>query len=192
MTNTFQFLDKDYTYCDVKYNNSRLNERAIEVPLGLSLLEQYRGNCLEIGAVLPYYSDIEHTVIDLLDGHEMTTNANILTWFSKRKFKAAIAISTLEHVGDGYVDTLIAIECILAYLEPNAPYLFTIPHGFNAELDSAIREKLAKVDNYYQFNKVDFKKHYWKQVGFGSLPLAYNGQSQWSNTVYVLTGIKHE
>lgn len=188
--NKFIFNDKEYIYCDSKYNDSRLNERCIEVAIALPILEKYKANCLEVGAVLPHYSDIQHTVVDLKERGDMITNENILAYHAPLRFKAAISISTLEHVGNGHGDSLYAIEHILSLLENDAPYLFTIPYGYSKILDKAILEGHASVDKIYQMNKVDFKNHYWQQVEFKESDLlAYNGLSKWCNSVFILTNL---
>lgn len=70
-----------------EYNGTRLNERAVEVAVGLALLGQATdGECsvLEVGAVLPHYragwpAD-GHTVIDLHEEYPGVINADVLTW----------------------------------------------------------------------------------------------------------------
>jgi hypothetical protein len=193
MSNHFQFNGGQYSYHDAKYNTSRYNERAVEVPIGLDFLTQHSENLLEVGAVLPYYSDTPHTVIDLTDGHEMVTRANVLTYHVETLYSAAISISTLEHVGDGYEDTLRSMQYIQYLLEPNAPYLFTIPHGYNANLDKAIQSGNAPVDNVYHMTKVDAIKHIWKQSDGYEEYKPYNKFSPNANSIYILTGVaKHD
>ncbi len=187
MSKSFVFECEQYDYHDAKYNTTRYNERAVEVPIGLRFLRRHSCNLLEVGAVLPYYSDIPHTVIDLTDGHEMVLRANILTYHIEELYSAAISISTLEHIGDGFEDSIIAMKYIQYLLKPYSPYLFTIPHGYNASLDKAIQSGNVPVDNIYHMTKTDAIRHIWKQV----VNVAYKPYNKFSpnaNSIYILTG----
>lgn len=185
MNDVFNLNGKKYNYCNARYNSSRYNERAVEIPIGLELLERYKDDTLEIGAVLPYYSDIEHDCIDLADGHPMAKRVDVMHWQPDRNYKAIVSISTLEHVGDGWVDTIVALNRLFDWLEESGELLVTLPHGYNAKLDTIIRSNSLKLDTITQMNKLDFSKHLWGVVA-GAAPLAYNGNSRWANTIYIL------
>lgn len=190
MNKTFTFNSEKYTYETGEYNNARLNERAIEVPIAAKLVSNY-DKVLEVGNVLSHYiSDFMHTVVDMGDYGKQIQSTDILLFEPGELFDCAISISTLEHMES--VDHAIkAVEYIKSLLKSGSPYLFTIPHGYNAEIDMAITLNSFEVDYIMRMDKRDGKLHTWKQEvrRFGEIKdLAYNGKSQWANTVYILAG----
>ena len=50
----FKFEGKEFEYFHHEHNRTRINERAVELPLVEYFLNEYP-DCVEIGAVSPYY-----------------------------------------------------------------------------------------------------------------------------------------
>ncbi len=136
---TFTYHGETLTYLDHPYNHTRLNERAVEVPVALSWLQDGSGCGLEVGNVLGHYTGrLSHRVVDLYEVAEGVENVDV---FSVRgAYDWVLAISTLEHV---YWDTrprrkwgaVQAIAHLRGLLAPGGRMLVTVPMGHHQYLD---------------------------------------------------------
>lgn len=96
----FRFHGSDYQYFLSDYNDTALNERAIEIPIINRIVTQYRGkDVLEIGNVLSHYFPVRHTILDKYELGQGVINEDICTYAPGKLFDLIISISTLEHVG---------------------------------------------------------------------------------------------
>lgn len=132
---TFTFNGKRYKYVDMKPNQTRVNERRVELALAFEFINNLKDDVVEIGNVTRHYNkEYTHNVVDL---HEIPTwkieNADVLTWTPTKKYKGAISISTVEHIGE----PILAINRILGFTK-NA--LITFPVGY-AEIEEIIKDK---------------------------------------------------
>lgn len=185
----FRYNDKEFYYCDSPYNSSRLNERAVEIPIAQYFYEEYEPDILEIGCVLPHYllNPPQHTIVDKHETFAGVINEDIRTWDSDEMFSAAISISTIEHVDHRWEQIVIAIDAILARIKSGGAFLITMPYGFNRAVDNNILNLQFSHDALItRLDKVDFQFHKWKQVQGNKAPLGYNAKSRWANTVYVV------
>jgi len=114
----FKFNGQEYNYVDASPNQTRVNERRVEVALGLAYLEATRGKTvLEVGNVMRHYVDKGFYTHDILDLDEKNPNfpeimnKDILTWQPNKRYQATLSISTLEHTGN----PMLAIANILSY-----------------------------------------------------------------------------
>lgn len=196
---TFELAGKSFEYAVSDYNSTRVSERAVEVPVGLALLDQGRNSrstsVLEVGAVLPHYragwpAD-GHTVIDLHEEYPGVINADVLTWEPPHQFDLIISISTLDHLHD--LEKLIdALRRLRRWLEPGGLLFVTLPFGQPSWVGGGewvdrfvLGENDAKV--VWRMDKIDPLDHLWEQVQDMTLPpLAYHGLSLFANTVYML------
>lgn len=114
-------------------------ERMIEVPLALWFMKKHNNQIIEIGAVTPYHTSIQHKVIDPYDGYPkcIRKDVNDLTYENEN----ILSISTIEHVGHGeynqkmnFNETQDALERI----RKSNSYLVTWPIGYNIELDNYV------------------------------------------------------
>ena len=118
------------------YNNPRINERNIELPIAFWFIEHYNDNLIEIGEVTPFYRDPQHPVYDLssdiADRRRDVFDINMTD-------KNVLSISTVEHVGFGdYGNTPephLAIEAIRLIRKKSRKHMITYPVGYNEELD---------------------------------------------------------
>lgn len=84
-----------FVYCRQQYNEAFKNERSVEIPLGRYFLQKFN-DTLEVGAVLPYYGNDSHTIIDLTDAHPKSQKFNALDYnYINRN---VLSISTIEHM----------------------------------------------------------------------------------------------
>ena len=126
----FNFRGKEYPYIDLPPNNTRINERRVEVSLGYAYLERYKGQeVLEVGNVMRHYKPKGIYTHDVLDLYETNPNfpeiinQDILTWCPTKRYKATLSISTLEHTSN----PILAIANILSYSDH---VFITVPFGY--------------------------------------------------------------
>jgi SAM-dependent methyltransferase len=136
--------DLQLPYTMVRYNNSFLNERAVEISIARWFLANSPGRLLEVGNVLGHYGFTGHTVLDKYEVIPGVLNDDIVDFAPAKPFDAVIAISTLEHVGwdetprdPGKV--LRAIENLKKCVTPGGRILITVPIGHNEGLDAGLR-----------------------------------------------------
>lgn len=125
----FKFNGKEYEYVDMKPNQTRVNERRMEIALGFEFLEEHKGKkILEVGNVCNHYKPRKYYTHDVLDLYEKVPwldimNEDILSWEPKIQYDAVLSISTLEHTDD----PTLAINRVLGM----APHvLITVPYGY--------------------------------------------------------------
>jgi hypothetical protein len=117
------------------------NERTVEIPLALRLVEQRRGaRILEVGNVLAAYRRFEHAVVDKYEKATGVLNTDIVDYRPPQPFDLILCLSTLEHVGwdetprdDAKIAT--ALAAMTSMLAPGGELLVTMPLGYNANLD---------------------------------------------------------
>lgn len=131
-----------YYYRKEGYNNPKITERTIELPLADYFINRNKNNLIEIGAVSPYYFNISHKVVDLYDTHEKAVNIDAMN--IDYTFMNVLSISTIEHVGNGdykgEVSDKLAFELLLKIIKESNEYLLTIPLGYNKILDKKIED----------------------------------------------------
>lgn len=138
---TFTFEGRDYPYLCHPYNLTWRNERSVEVPIAMELLRANAGNpVLEVGNVLPHYSDTAHDVLDKYESAPGVINADAVDFDTERRYGLIISISTLEHIGKDEEPQdagkpLDAIKNLLRLLAPGGRMVATVPLGLNPELD---------------------------------------------------------
>lgn len=139
---TFIWRGKTFRYFCHPYNFTWDNERAVEIPIALDLIEQFRGGrVLEIGNVLSHYVTQEWDVVDKFERCEGIVCGDAVTYCPPQPADLILSISTLEHVGfddDVRDPTLIpqAIENLRGNsLAPGGRLMATVPIGYNPDLD---------------------------------------------------------
>lgn len=137
---TFDGLQLPYFYD--RYNNTWLNERAVEVPLARTALVR-GGQVLEVGNVLGHYGHSDHDVVDKYERSPGVQNIDVLELDPERRWDVVIAISTVEHVGVDDVPRdatrgLAALRLLVAAVRPGGRLLVTVPVGYNPVLDAAL------------------------------------------------------
>lgn len=144
------------------HNKTLKNERAVELPLAFRYIELVgSSNLIELGAVTPYYKEIQYDVIDLLDKkatiHKDISEVVVLE-------KDVLSISTIEHVGRGDYglkkNTNLAIEQLFRIHSECKSCLITWPIGYNKPLDNAVKENIKAFD-YWFYTKTNKPKLNW-------------------------------
>jgi SAM-dependent methyltransferase len=141
----FEFRGEQLPCFYAHYNITWCNERAVEVPLARWYLEQTEGPVLEVGHVLGHYGSHGHLVLDKYENAEGLVNEDITQWQTDRRFELILSVSTFEHIGfdddvDGASSDKIkaAIASCRALLQPGGRLVFTVPLGYNPDLDQLI------------------------------------------------------
>ena len=165
---TFTFKGKRYRYFYHGYNHTWVNERTIEIPLVKELLDNTKGDVLEIGNVMNYYYPFSHDVVDKYEKGKGILNEDVVDFKIHKKYHAIVSISTMEHVGwDEKVRDATKIprslEHLKKHLTPKGKIFLTIPLGYNPYLDRLIAEGNS-FDEAYFFKRGLFGS--WKQVSY--------------------------
>lgn len=154
---TFQFNGETYELFDNPHNATITNERAVELALAFSFVDECDGgDGLEVGNVLSHYDYVapmgrEHHVGSvparrIVDRYEASTRVKVerLDVFAiEGAYDWIVSISTLEHVRDGVTDGTVANEqapaAALTYLrgllKPGGRMFITIGLGQRAAFD---------------------------------------------------------
>lgn len=143
---TFEFRGKRFPCFYHRYNMTWAGERAVEVPIARSYLEQCQGkSILEVGNVLSHYFPIRHEVLDKFEKGTGVINKDILDFKPGKQYALIISISTFEHIGfddeaDEPSDKKIAraIAACWDLLTPDGRLVLTVPLGYNPDLDRMI------------------------------------------------------
>ena len=193
----FRLAGRTLVYADHAYNATRVNERAVEVPVALALLCHARacdGAILEVGAVLPHYRALwpcdGHVCVDLFEPYEGVINADVLTWEPSQQFDLIVCISTLDHLRDEE-EFCVALQRLHAWREPDGLLFVTLPYGQPAWigggqwLDRLIAGGALGADVTWRMDKTDVVAHGWEQICGEGPPRAYNYPTAYANTVYM-------
>ncbi len=145
----FLLQGKTYTYFDHFYNLTWLNERRVEIPIIMDVLNRNPdARALEVGNVLSHYDhSLKHTVVDKYEdskrGHYFKEDAE--TFSSDDQYDIIVSISTLEHVGwdesprdPGKIFR--TIHNLRGLLSAKGALVFTAPVGYSQPLDRLIDE----------------------------------------------------
>jgi len=136
---TFTYHDTELAYADFAYNTTRLNERAVELPVVWSWLQPGL-RTLELGNVLGHYPGApERTVVDRYEEAEGVDNRDVFD--ISDRWEQIVSVSTVEHVrwDEGSEreagGSQAAVKHLASLLEPGGRMLVTVPTGHNAPLD---------------------------------------------------------
>ena len=150
-----------------------MNERCVEVSIGLSYLKEYNPiDVLEVGNVISMYQPVFHNVLDKYDKQTGVINEDVVDFDTIKRFKLIFSISTLEHVGfDETVGIKLndidkvkdSVDNLKRLLDDDGLLVVTMPIGYRDALDEYI------FDNRFGFSSISFLKRVswsnrWVQV----------------------------
>ena len=186
----FKFEGKEFEYVHHEHNRTRINERAVELPLVEYFLNEYP-DCVEIGAVSPYYFEGRHLIYDLTDNHPRSAKKDAIE--VSVYDQALLSVSTIEHIGHDFgdiKDEMKAIRLLDKWLAQSGPYLITWPLGFNLFLDQMLFEN-HKILNPKFVARRPYPSHDWKQVSLEQLTETDKiyGSFSCANSIVVLSSI---
>lgn len=141
---TFIYQGNRYNYFYHRHNLTWRNERAVEVPIALSLAESFRGRrILEVGNVLSHYAQAEWEIIDKFEKEQGVLNADVVDFVRPETYDLILSISTIEHVGfdDDPKDPQkiqLALNVLKENLREGGVLFVSCPLGYNPLLDEQI------------------------------------------------------
>jgi hypothetical protein len=166
----FSFQDGKLDYFFHSYNNYRITERTIEIPIiGYYLKKLTPKNVLEIGNVSNHYYDFFRKIrpdnTDVVDKYEKgfnVINQDIADYHPDKKYDFVFSISTFEHMDEDRrvqsaitekreeCNTCVAIEnmkyVVNQLLQQGSTFIITIPLGQSPEFDiSFLRGDLKEI-----------------------------------------------
>ena len=129
-------------------------ERIIEIPIIKNYLNRYgsnKYNILEVGNVFSHYYPIKHKVIDKYEKSKFASNIDVIDFDDGKKYDLIVSISTLEHVGfdeeikdrTKFFKSLIHLRSLLT---KKGKLIFTVPLGYNPDVDKTIYDNLINFD----------------------------------------------
>ena len=138
--------------CDSGAAGHHNSERYVEIALAQRWLDTLSDDqeLVEIGAVLPYHIECNHTIIDPYD-----EKATIMDFMENYNYqdKSVLSISTVEHIGnleygntEANVDPKGAINALIKILDESNKCLVTLPCGWNPYLDEWIKDNLHRLE----------------------------------------------
>jgi len=151
----FEFNGKKHKCFLGWYNKAWKNERTIEIPIILGLMEGYKKNqILEVGNVLSHYFPVQHDVVDKYEKAKGVINEDIVKFNPKTKYDLIISISTIEHVGwdekpKEPQKVLKAIENLKKCLSSQGKIIITFPLGYNHFLDGLNKKSIGFKEIFY-------------------------------------------
>lgn len=176
----FIFCGKKFKNYQSFYNYTFENERAIEIPIVMSLINANinSNNILELGNVLSHYFNFKHDIVDKYEISDGVINEDILEYNTSQKYNVIVSISTIEHIGwdekmindfDVIDDKIIrVIEKLKQMLKQDGMIIITVPIGFNKVLDNMIFKETNIWQKFYCFKKIN-NSNEWIQVSLKDL-----------------------
>jgi len=179
-----------HQYLDHVYNDTRTNERAVEVPMALNWVFSHPGRGLEVGNVLSHYwPSANWPVVDAFERAHGVINVDIMDYHPQERFDWIVSISTVEHIGwdpsmPHTIDeskALKAIRHIQSLLRPGGLFLVSFPTGCHPGLDAAVASgELDALDSVF-LKRVDGaterRPGSWEPAPFEPVPYMH---SAWS------------
>ena len=168
---SFMFQGKTYNYFHDIINNTWSNERSVEIPIVMEVVNKNEGKkILEVGNVLSNYFSIPHDRVDKYEVDERVINQDIVDYKSDEKYDLIVSISTLEHVGWDETprdDTKIprAIENLKSLVKPGGLIVITLPLGYNEALNKLFKEGTIRFPKQHYLKRMS-KANEWKEVSW--------------------------
>jgi SAM-dependent methyltransferase len=180
----FTYWGRVLEYADFEYNTTRLNERAVEIPIVRQWLDR-QGSILELGNVLAHYPEApERAVVDRWEHSAGVWNLDVFEVTGS--WDQIFSISTVEHVRwdekprepGGSVR---AIEHLRSLLAPGGRLLVTVPTGCNPPLDEWLVSGETGTDRACTLVRDGV---HWRQTSEVEI-MAYGQEAGWAESVWI-------
>ncbi len=188
---TFVFRGTTFTYFYHEYNTTWATERAVEIPIVMSIVNGYEGKrILEVGNVLSHYFPVKHDIVDKYEQAPGVINEDVVDYKPSEKYDLIVSISTLEHVGwdeepKEPAKVLAAIENLKNCLAPTGKIVVTLPMGQNPHLDRLLNEKKLQFTRQYFLKRITADNK-WVQAEWEDVKNAeYNYPFPFANGVII-------
>ena len=170
---TFNFRGRNYLYFYHWYNTTWRNPRAVEVPVIMETVMSSKGKrILEVGNVLSHYFHCQHDILDKYEKAKGVINQDVVGFSPTEKYDLIVSISTFEHIGLDEKPRE-PRKILRAFrnlknrcLASGGQIIFTIPLGYNVEMDKLLAEKripltesffLKRISNTGEWQEVHLK-----------------------------------
>lgn len=197
MSATFRWHDVRLPYWDADYNNTRNNERAVELTIvhhWLQTVATPPGVGLEVGNVLAHYqAPWVRRIVDLTEQAEGVENIDVRQ--VEGSYPWIVSISTVEHVGQpDYADVpepMASTEAVLHLadlLAPGGRMLVTVPLGWNRDLDADLAMGAVGVARQCTLHRRRSRLGMpptWVTAPEPVAPRPYNHQAQSADAVWI-------
>lgn len=199
MPSTFSWHGRELRYFDHDYNNTRNNERAVEVAIARDWLGddlRLKGTHpagLEVGNVLGHYGCTwPRRVVDLAEQAEGVENIDVADITGR--YPWIVSVSTIEHVGMAEYGAapvpMAATEAIFllqSLLTDDGRMLVTIPFGHNADLDTDIAMGALDVTRQCTLHRIQTgnRPPVWLQASDPVAPLPYDSLARSAAAVWI-------
>jgi SAM-dependent methyltransferase len=189
----FAFAGECFRYWGALHNTTWTNERAVELPIAMSLVAAHRGKrMLEVGNVLGYYMDHNHDVVDKYESAPGVQNADVEDFCPSAPYDLIVCISTLEHVGwdEPTRDDdkpMRALEHLAGMLATGGTLLVTVPLGHNPNVDLGLRDGRLSFDDVRYLRRLD-RQNRWAEVPADEVVGSrYGSPYPWANAIAIGT-----
>ena len=188
----FTFHEHEFEYFYAHYNVTWCNERCVEVPIGRDYLKRFIGReVLEVGNVLSHYGASSHGVLDKYERGHGIVNADIVDYQPDRPPDLILSLSTFEHIGfdddaEGSSGEKIqaAIAACRRLLAPGGLLAFTVPLGYNPDLDRLIEQDALGQDRGWFLLRRGTRD--WAEASRGdALGTTYGRPFPYANALYI-------
>ena len=164
----FTLQDREYEYFCHPFNDTRHNERAVEIPIICTWVSDIRKTnpnikILELGNTLQHYYLFPHDIVDKEEGgiYLPVINKDIVDYHPDCKYDVIFSISTIEHVGredDGNDKYKIvrALSQLTDMLNVGGKIFVTFPIGFHPDFDSVLKEGKIPFTKVYCLHRDDY------------------------------------
>ena len=170
----FTLEGRVFPYFYHRYNNTFVNERAVEVPVIWELVKSYRaGRILEIGNVLSHYYTVSHDIIDKYEIAPGVVNQDAAVFRPAKAYDLIVSISTFEHIGwdespRDPMKPLRAVENLRHALAPGGLMVITVPIGYNPHLDALLTQNLIPFTKRLCLKCIS-RDNRWQQVDWDQI-----------------------
>jgi hypothetical protein len=183
-----------YSYINGRFINVGC-ERDIEIPIIMDLISSYnKENTLEVGNVLNSYGLIDTDVLDKYEIGDGIINKDIRIYKSNKLYHCVVSVTTLEHVGkdddpkesNGIIS---AIRNILDLLFDGGCLFFTVPVGYNKDMDQLFRDNKVPVSELYAIKRVS-EDNKWEQCSIEDALTHQYGYPFWATNSSLIGVVK--
>lgn len=176
----FTFRGREYRYFHDPGSLSFRDQRIIEIPVFLSLIEKHAGRrILEIGNSMSHYRTVACDVLDKSDTAPGVIKADISEFEPDGTYDLIIAVSTLECENGtrrkGPFQFVEDLSRLLNMLSPGGSLVFDLCGGYNPDVSILTRQYVFSFADVTYMKRVS-RKNEWEETDLDSFERAKYGE----------------
>lgn len=190
----FMFAGRSLTYLHHAYGKAYLTERTVEIPIAQDVLRAHpRARTLEVGNCLSHFGARGHDVVDRYERAPGVINEDVVAFRPQAPYELIISVSTLEHVGwdeepRDPARSLQAFANLRRCLAPGGLLVFTVPIGYNPEIDRILGAGELPLAELRFLRRVSRVTNRWREAAWHEVrDVAYGRPYRAANAVAVGT-----